>query len=79
MLEPNFRAQDEIRRGRATKALQAARTRQIAWFMLFGGCIGGVIGYFTEAHVARSVFVGAAAGSFAGWFAVWLRAMSRPT
>jgi hypothetical protein len=77
ILEPNLRAQEEIRRKRAVAALNIARRRQVAWFVLIGGGIGGAAAYFTDVHVTRGIFVGGIGGSFLGWLVISLRAMSR--
>ena len=79
ILEPNLRAQEEIRNKRAVKALNVASRRQVAWFMLVGGGIGGVAAYCIDMHITRGILVGGFAGSFLGWFVVWLRGMSRAT
>lgn len=71
LLEPDLRAQDELRRKRAIESAQLARRRRVAWLTLVGAGIGAAVAYLSGTHFSISVIWGGLAGSAAGWLITW--------
>lgn len=67
ILEPDLRAQDEIRRKRAAEAAQLARKRKVAWLALAGSCIGAAAAYFSGTRFSEGVIWGGLVGAVVGW------------
>jgi hypothetical protein len=67
ILEPDLRAQDDVRRKHAAEAAQLARKRRVAWFVLSGTCIGAGVAYFGDIQFSLGVIWGGLAGSVVGW------------
>ena len=67
ILEPDLRAQEELRTKRAKEAADLARRRRVAWFTLAGAGVGAVLVYFTNYHFSNGVLWGGIAGSALGW------------
>jgi len=67
ILEPNLRAQEELRNKRAVESAQLARKRRVAWLTLSGAGIGATVAYFSGAHFSVGVIWGGLAGSAVGW------------
>ena len=67
ILEPDLRAQEELRRKRAIESAQLARKQRVAWFTLVGAGIGAAVAYFSGAHFSTGVIWGGLAGSAVGW------------
>lgn len=68
ILEPDLRAQEEVRAKRAAEALQLARKRRVAWFALAGSGVGAAVAYFSGDRLSLGVIWGGLAGSAVGWF-----------
>lgn len=69
ILEPDLRAQDEVRRKRAAEAVRLARKRRIAWFALAGSCAGAAVAFFGVTRFSLGVIWGGLGGSLVGWLA----------
>jgi hypothetical protein len=67
ILEPDLRAQEELRNKRAVESAQLARKRRIAWLTLAGAGIGAAVAYFSDVHFPIGVIWGGLAGSAVGW------------
>ena len=67
ILEPDLRAQEDLRHKRAAEAASLARRRRVAWFTLAGCGIGAVIAYFAETRVTQGVLLGGVMGTLSGW------------
>lgn len=77
LLEPNIKAQEEIRSKRAREALHMARKRQVAVYALIGCGIGGVTAQLMDAHFTQGISWGGIAGGAFGWLFMRLRYRSR--
>jgi len=67
ILEPDLRAQEELRNKRVIESAQLARKRRVAWLTLSGAGIGAAVAYFSGAHFSFGVIWGGLAGSAVGW------------
>ena len=67
ILEPDLRAQEELRNKRAVESVQFARKRQVAWFTLTGAGVGAAIAYFSGARFSIGIIWGGLVVSAAGW------------
>ncbi|TPG48846.1 hypothetical protein EAH75_10560 [Rhodanobacter glycinis] len=68
ILEPDLRAQEELRSKRAIESAQLARKRRVAWLALVGAGIGAAVAYVSGAQFSTGVIWGGLAGSAVGWF-----------
>jgi hypothetical protein len=71
LLEPDLRAQEELRRKRAIESAQLARRRRVAWFSLVGAGIGAAVAYLSGTQFSIGVIWGGLTGSAAGWLITW--------
>jgi hypothetical protein len=71
LLEPDLRAQQELRNKRAVESAQLARKRRVAWLALAGAGIGAAVAYFSGFHFSIGVIWGGFAGSAVGWLITW--------
>ena len=67
ILEPDVRAQEELRTKRAIEAAKLAGQRRVAWFTLAGAGIGSVAAHFGDYHFSQGVLYGGLAGTAIGW------------
>lgn len=67
ILEPDLRAQEDLRIKRAKEAADLARRRRVAWFTLAGAGIGAALAHFTGYRFSNGVIWGGFAGSAVGW------------
>lgn len=67
LLEPDLRAQQDLREKRAIESVQLARKRRVAWFTLIGAGIGAAVAYFGGIHFSIGVIWGGLSGSAVGW------------
>jgi len=73
ILEPDLKAQEEVRRKRAAHERSLADRRLVAWFSLPGFAIGAAVASFTGHRFTIGVILGGIAGSLIGWAVVWWR------
>jgi len=73
MLEPDVKAQEEIRRKRAQDAAKLAAQRRHAGFVLVGYVAGAAVGHFAFGRIAFFGLIGAAAGMLGSVLVGWLR------
>ena len=71
LLQPDTRAQEEIRKKRAIEQAYLARKRRVAVFMLIGSAIGEGIAYSLGQRLGEGVVWGGIAGSIVGWTVTW--------
>ncbi|HEU4670859.1 MAG TPA: hypothetical protein VFR91_09120 [Dyella sp.] len=71
ILEPDLRAQEELRRKRARESAQMARKRRVAWLALVGAGIGTAVAWFGGNHLSSGVIWGGLAGAGLGWLITW--------
>ena len=69
MLEPDLRAQEELRNKRAFESAYHAWKRRVAWFTLAGCGIGAAIAYFSGVRFSIGVIWGGLAGFAIGCLA----------
>ena len=67
ILEPDLRAQDELRKKRDLEAARQSRRRRVAWFTLAGCAAGAAIAYSCGARFSIGVIWGGLVGSAIGW------------
>ena len=67
ILEPDLRAQEELRTKRALEAAHHARKRRIAWFTLAGCGIGAAVAFLSGERLLLGFLWGSIAGSAVGW------------
>ncbi|PKM16280.1 MAG: hypothetical protein CVV12_04760 [Gammaproteobacteria bacterium HGW-Gammaproteobacteria-2] len=67
ILEPDLRAQEEIRLKRAREDADLARKRRVAVFVLIGSSIGAAIAYYLDYRFTLGIIWGGLAGSVVGW------------
>ena len=67
ILEPDLRAQEELRNKRALDTAHHARKRRVAWFTLAGCGIGAAIAHFAGLRFSIGVIWGGLGGSAIGW------------
>ena len=67
LLEPNLRAQEELRIKRASEATQLAHKRRVAWFSLAGSAVGAAIAYSSGARFTVGIIWGGLVGFAVGW------------
>ena len=58
ILEPDLKAQNELRERRSKEAASLSARRRFAIFALAGMAIGGAVGYFAFGHFLRGFFIG---------------------
>ena len=68
LLEPQVRAQDDLRLKREREAARLKGQRRIAWLALAGSSLGGGIAYVLGEQVAYGAAIGAVAAASLGWF-----------
>jgi hypothetical protein len=73
ILQPDLKAQEEIRRKRAVEERSLADRRLVAWFSLPGFAIGAAMAYFTGHRFTNGIIWGGVAGGVIGWAVVWWR------
>lgn len=74
MLEPDKKAQEEIRRRRLAEAQSLSRRRKVAWFVLAGALLGVVVVQFTGQRFSEGIIWGGIPGAIVGWlFVTWGR------
>ena len=78
ILEPDQKAQEELRRKRLQEDRSLAERRTVAWFVLAGVGVGAVIAYFTGHRFTNGVLWGGIAAGAFGWLFVGLRRRSAP-
>lgn len=69
VLDPDRRAQEEVRRRQAVRAAQLARQRRAAWFALAGIVAGIAVSYFADTGFAQGIIWGGIVGALVGWLA----------
>jgi Flp pilus assembly protein TadB len=67
ILEPDIRAQEELRNKRVIQSAQHSRKRRVAWLTLVGAGVGAAVAYFSGVHFSIGVILGGLAGSAVGW------------
>jgi hypothetical protein len=65
MLEPDLKAQEEVRRKRAQETAKIAAQRRHAGFIVVGYAVGAAVGYFAFGRIVFSGLIGAFAGMLA--------------
>lgn len=73
ILQPDLKAQDEIRRKRAAEAQREADRRLAALFAIPGFAIGAVVAHYSGYRFTKGMIWGGVAGAMIGWVIVWLR------
>jgi hypothetical protein len=58
LLEPDPRAQEEMRRRRVAEAAQLARQRRLAFLLLLGGGIGAAVAHFSGYRFSLGIIWG---------------------
>ena len=67
LLEPDTRAQEDVRLKRAAVAIEGSRKQQIAWFTLAGFAVGAAVAYFGAIAFVPGFFLGGLVGSLVGY------------
>lgn len=67
IMEPDLRAQEELRTKRAQESADLARRRRVAWFTLAGCGIGGVVAYIAGVRISEGIVWGGITCTLAGW------------
>jgi hypothetical protein len=67
ILEPDIRAQEELRLKRAALAIERSRKQQIAWFTLAGFAVGAAVAYFGAIPFMPGFVLGGLVGSLVGY------------
>lgn len=75
LMEPDLRAQAEIRRKRAAEAAQLARSRRVAGCALVGCGIGAAVIHFGSGGISTGVVWGGVIGAAIGWLVTWRSAV----
>ena len=74
ILDPDVKAQEEVRRKRAAEGRRLAERHKVVWFVLAGGAFGAVVAYFSGHPFTKGIVWGGSAAAFAGWlFVTWSR------
>ena len=71
ILEPDLRAQEEIRLKRAREDADLARRRRVALFLLVGSSIGAVVAHYLGYRFTLGIIWGGITGSALGWVVTW--------
>lgn len=72
ILEPDLKAQEELRRKRAAETQQLAEKRKVAWLGLLGFAIGALAAHLMGERISVGGLWGGMAGAAAGWaIALW--------
>jgi L-fucose isomerase-like protein len=77
LLEPDLRAQEELRRKRASVAQLMAKRGQVVWSALVGFAIGAIAAYFVGQRWALGAMWGCIVGAALGRLILELRSKSR--
>ena len=67
ILEPDLRAQAELRNKRALDAARLARQRRVAVFTLVGCGVGAAVAHFSDVRFTTGVILGGLACAAIGW------------
>ena len=67
ILEPDLKAQEQLRRKRAAESKQLTEKRKVAWLGLAGFAIGAVAAHFTGEGISAGGLWGGVAGAAVGW------------
>ncbi|MCJ0824448.1 hypothetical protein MQC88_00490 [Luteimonas sp. 50] len=79
MLEPDTKAQEQVRRKRLAEAKSLAKRRKVAWFVLAGALLGAVAAQLTGHRITEGIIWGGIPGAIAGWlFVTWAGYRSAP-
>ena len=70
ILEPDQKAQEELRRKRSVEARHHASKRFVAWFVLAGFAIGAAVAYFSGERFTSGGLGGGIGGAAIGWLIV---------
>ncbi len=77
LLQPDLKAQDDLRRKRSSAAWWLVEKRKVAWLALVGFAVGVAVAVYTGQRFSLGGLCGAFSGAAVGWFWIGLRSRRR--